>query len=86
MTITTDAASSADFFAEQRRAALGYVLEAFNEAKLDGIDGDCVAQAALFTALRELIEIYGETAVADFARRLPDRVLSGEFTVQGRHN
>ena len=67
--------------AEQRLAALSYVVEAFEEARLDGIEGDCFAQAALFTAFKELILTYGEDAVAVFAERLPERVRNGEFTV-----
>jgi hypothetical protein len=69
------------FFAEQRRAALGYVLDAFAEGKLDGLDGDCLAHAALFTAFKELVDTYGEEPVAEFAARLPDRVRTGEFSV-----
>ncbi len=78
-----DQASEDRFFAEQRRAALAYVCEAFEEARLDGIEGDCVAQAALFTAFKEFVATYGEEAVATFAERLPERVRHGEFTVQG---
>ncbi|HZD62808.1 MAG TPA: hypothetical protein VE200_08445, partial [Xanthobacteraceae bacterium] len=33
---------------EQKRAALGYLNEAWLEARIDGIDGDCLAQACLF--------------------------------------
>ena len=38
-----------------KRAALAYVAEAFAEAELDGLDGDCMAQAALFAAFTELV-------------------------------
>ncbi len=68
-------------FAEQRRAALGYVLDAFAEGKIDGLDGDALAHAALFSALKELVDTYGEEPVAEFTARLPDRVRSGEFSV-----
>jgi hypothetical protein len=74
------------FFADQRRAALGYVMDAFAEGKLDGLDGDALAQAALFSAFKELVETYGEDAVADFASRLPDRIRSGEYSVMFRKN
>ena len=40
---------------EQKRAALGYLHEAWAEARLDGIDGDCLAQACLFTAFAEFV-------------------------------
>ena len=45
---------------EQKRRALGYLQEAWAEAHHDGIEGDCLAQTALFLALAELISTYGE--------------------------
>ena len=71
--------------AEERRAALGYVTEAFAEATLAGIESDCFAHAALFAAFRELVTTYGEEAVAQFAERLPRRIRDGEFSVATRH-
>ena len=71
--------------ADERRIALGYVTEAFAEALLAGIDGDCFAQAALFSALQELVGTYGEEPVAQVAERLPERILQGEFTVASKH-
>lgn len=70
---------------DEKRAALSYLSEAFAEAQLDGLDGDCVAHAALFTAFRELVDAYGEEAVARFAETLPDRVRSGGFSTAPRH-
>ena len=35
---------------EQKQAALSYLNEAWAEARHDGIDGDCLAQASLFAA------------------------------------
>ncbi len=69
---------------KQKQAALRLVLDAFAEADLDGIDSDCMAQAALFAALKEFVLIYGEEPVAKFAERLPERVRNGEFTIR-RH-
>jgi hypothetical protein len=68
---------------DSRRAALDYLLQAWEEAILDGIDGDCVANAALFAAFKELVATYGEESVAVFAERLPERVRNGEFTLPG---
>ena len=70
-------------FEDARRAALDYLLQAWEEAILDGIDGDCLANAALFAAFKELVATYGEEPVARFAERLPERVLNGEFTIPG---
>jgi hypothetical protein len=65
----------------QKRAALSYLSEAWAEARLDGIDGDCLAQASLFTAFAELVTTYGEDAVAKFVEGLPTRVKNGEFSI-----
>ena len=51
---------------EQKMMALGYLHEAWAEARHDGIDGDCLAQACLFAALAELVTTYGEEAAATF--------------------
>ena len=56
---------------EQKQAALSYLNEAWAEARHDGVDGDCLAQASLFTALAELVSTYGEDAVAKFVEGLP---------------
>jgi hypothetical protein len=66
---------------EQKKAALTHLNNAMNEAKLDGIDGDCMAQACLFAAFAELVATYGEDAVAKYADQLSKRVRNGEFTV-----
>ena len=47
---------------EQKQLALGYLQEAWTEARHDGVEGDCLAQTALFLALVELISTYGEEA------------------------
>jgi len=66
---------------EQKRAAVEYLHEAWAEARLDGVDGDCMAQACLFAALSELVTTYGEEATARFARGLPERITNGEFSI-----
>ena len=66
---------------EERRAAFGYISEAWEEARFDGIDGDCLAQVALFSALNELVSTYGEDATSRYAEGLADRIRKGEFTV-----
>ncbi len=67
---------------EQRQAAVGYLHEAWAEARLDGIDGDCMAQACLFAALSELVTTYGEEATAKFANGLSERIANGEFSLE----
>ena len=65
---------------EQKQAAIGYLSEAWAEARHDGVDGDCLAQASLFAAFAELVGTYGEDAVAKFVEGLPSRVRNGEFS------
>ena len=65
---------------EQKQAALGYLHEAWAEARHDGVDGDCLAQASLFAAFAELVKTYGEDAVAKFVEGLPTRIRNGEFS------
>lgn len=74
---TTDEISDHD----QKMAALGYLHEAWAEALHDGIDGDCIAQACLFSALSELVAVYGEEATVKFTNGLAARIKQGEFTL-----
>ena len=66
---------------DQKQTALSYLSEAWAEARHDGVDGDCLAQASLFTALAELVSTYGEDAVAKFVEGIPARVRNGEFSL-----
>ena len=67
---------------EQKRVALGYLQEAWAEARHDGIDGDCLAQACLFAALAEFVTTYGEEAAARFTDGLGSRIRKGEFSLE----
>jgi hypothetical protein len=67
---------------EQKQTALSYLSEAWADARHEGVDGDCLAQASLFTALAELVSTYGEEAVAKFAEGLSGRVKNGEFSLK----
>ncbi|HWM47380.1 MAG TPA: hypothetical protein VNR11_10760 [Xanthobacteraceae bacterium] len=66
---------------DQKMVALGYVHEAWAEALHEGIDGDCIAQACLFSALSELVATYGEEATARFTDGLAARIRQGEFSL-----
>jgi len=67
---------------EQKRVALGYLQEAWAEARLDGIDGDCLAQACLFAAIAEFVTTYGEEAAATFTEGLGTRIRNREFSLE----
>ncbi|MGE0034281.1 MAG: hypothetical protein AB7S93_01455 [Xanthobacteraceae bacterium] len=66
---------------EQKKVALGYLHEAWNEARIEGIDGDCLAQVCLFAAFAEFVSTYGEEAAAHFAEGLANRIRNGEFSM-----
>ncbi len=85
MTANTTLLSEHAAAADERRAALSYVREAFAEAISDGIEADCFAQAALFTGLQELVATYGEEEVAKYAAKIPERIIRGEFTIAVKH-
>jgi hypothetical protein len=84
MSIATQTPAAYDAAAdhEQKRLALGYLQEAWVEARHEGVDGDCLAQTALFLALAELISTYGEEATARYTENLGARVRNGEFSVE----
>jgi hypothetical protein len=67
---------------DQKRLALSHLQDAWAEAVHDGIDGDCVAQTALFLAFVELIATYGEEPAARYAEGLAPRIRNGEFSVK----
>ena len=66
---------------DQKRLAVGYVKEAWTDATLEGVDGDCLAQACLFAAFAEFVSTYGEEAAAHFAEGLAVRIRKGEFSL-----
>jgi hypothetical protein len=66
----------------QKQAALRYILDAWEEALRDGIEPECLANAALFAALADLIGVYGEDAVAKMTTGLSRRIQHGEFTLK----
>jgi hypothetical protein len=71
--------------ADSRRQALGFVTDAFAEAIMAGVESEDFAHAALFAAMQELVVIHGEELAALFAKKLPERILSGEFSLTHRH-
>lgn len=71
--------------ADERRAALAYLGEAFAEATMDGIEEACFAQAALFTAFEAMVRQFGEDPVAGYAEGLADRIRRGEFSAGFKH-
>jgi hypothetical protein len=66
----------------QKQAALRYILDAWEEALHDGIEPEMLANAALYAALADLVDVYGEDAVAKMTSGLSRRIQHGEFTLR----
>ncbi|MAB13450.1 hypothetical protein [Parvibaculum sp.] len=66
---------------EQRRLALQNLLDAWDETLGEGVSPDILASTAIFAALSDMVEAYGEEAVAEMTDGLSDRIRSGEFTL-----
>lgn len=61
--------------------ALSLILAAWDEGTESGVAPEQMAYAALFTALTDLVSLYGEDAVIKLAQGLERRVVNGEFTL-----
>ncbi|MDX2257285.1 MAG: hypothetical protein NW205_00055 [Hyphomicrobiaceae bacterium] len=63
--------------------ALLLILAAWEEGEEDGVPPEMMAYAAIYTALNDLVALFGEDAVASLARGLERRVRQGEFSGSG---
>ena len=66
---------------ELNAEALGYIMEAWEEAICNGIEPENLAGASLFAALTDLVSVYGEDAVSKMTRNLSHRIDHGEFSL-----
>ena len=66
---------------EAKHLALRYILDAWEEAVYEGLDPDCIATAAIFAALSDMVATYGEEPVAVMLEKFPARIRAGEFSV-----
>ena len=69
---------------DQSFTALNLILAAWDEGSEMGVTPQMMAYAALFTALTDLVSIYGEDAVVALARGLEGRLEKGEFSLGRR--
>ncbi len=65
---------------DESMRALGIMLDAWDQGAEHGVAPELMAYAALFTALTDLVGLFGEAAVATMARGLVNRIENGEFT------
>lgn len=64
---------------EKRSAAREMQTETWADGIIEGIEAEILADAAIATALEEIIRTSGEDAALDIIATLRDRVIAGEF-------
>lgn len=65
---------------EQRNRAADLLYQAWEEALMEGIDPDILAEAALHSALMDMVQAHSEQHVTDMISKLPERIERGDFT------
>lgn len=71
---------------EAKQVALELLLDAWEDALDKGVSPEILATTAIFAALTDMVDAYGEEAVAQMAETLPARIRSGEFTLAGEEH
>jgi hypothetical protein len=65
---------------EKLQVALEYQSDAWADGVADGIEPEILANAAIATAMRETVRLYGEDGAEALIDQLKERILSGEFS------
>jgi hypothetical protein len=67
---------------DKKGRALALILDAWEKALSEGAEAEVIASVAIYAALADMVDRYGEEAVADFCATLPERARKGEFTLK----
>jgi transcription initiation factor TFIIIB Brf1 subunit/transcription initiation factor TFIIB len=67
---------------DKKGRALQLVLDAWEKALAEGAEPEVIASVAIYAALADMVDRYGEDAVAEFCASLPERARNGEFTLK----
>jgi hypothetical protein len=67
---------------ELKGRALQLILDAWDKALSEGVEAEVIASVAIYAALADMVDRYGEDAVAEFCATLPERARRGEFTLR----
>lgn len=67
---------------DQKAMALELLLDAWDEALNQGCAPELVATSAIFAALTDMVDLFGEERVAEMASALPERIRRGEFSMR----
>lgn len=68
--------------ADKKGRALQLILDAWDTALQEGAEAEVIASVAIYAALADMVDRYGEDAVAEFCATLPERARRGEFTLR----
>ena len=63
-------------------AGVGAGARRLGHALSEGVDPDLIASVAIYAALADMVDRYGEEAVKEFCASLPERVRKSEFTLR----
>ncbi len=66
---------------ELKARALDLVLDAWDKGLREGVEPEVLASVAIFAALADMVDRFGEDAVSAFCATLPERVRRGEFSL-----
>ena len=64
---------------EKRLSAVESYEDAWAEGRAAGIEPDIMAEAAIATALEELVRANGEAAALSLVEKMRDRLVAGDF-------
>lgn len=67
---------------DRKGVALALILDAWEKALAEGAEAEVIASVAIYAALADMVDRYGEDAVAEFCASLPERTRRGEFTLR----
>jgi hypothetical protein len=67
---------------EKKGRALQLILDAWDTALSEGAEAEVIASVAIYAALADMVDRYGQDAVAEFCATLPERTRRGEFTLR----
>ena len=67
---------------EKKARALELVLDAWDQALAEEVDPEVIASVAIYAAMADMVDRFGEQAVAEFCATLPERIRNGEFTLR----
>ena len=66
---------------QQKRLALDLILDVWDAALNRGVTAEILATTAIYAALTDMVELYGEEPVAKMMAEVPARVRAGEFSL-----